>query len=294
MPGDAASHALLRRVCGGSSPPVPGTTLRLLFDLLVDEDVPQDYLQELIAAEPAVCHGFILLGNQWPWGQPQIVRNHQQALRQLGRRGALAAVWLLAVRDAIFSMPSFPDRARQRLWRHLLLSAWLTRVLFHAQPMEDRITAFIAALTHDLGHLLLPQPGARWNVVWHSDHDRAGDEIRPLRPEDDHSRLGSCLLDLWHAPASLISTALYHHQPWKAPPVFRSLVAGVRLVDLLAEQLDADHLPAGSSFLHHPEVEPLRTITPWDQLPELETTLISELPSAMLTVEQLAGLLAPA
>lgn len=287
-----AELELLCRVSDRGRPPVPDTPLRLAIDMATDADFPQDRLIEQLESDAHLSFGLLSLANLPLLVRARTIRTVRQAVTMLGQRHCRELLWVLALSDVLqLSVPNVPPRSRDRLWRHSLLTGVMTLHLTALFPCNQADAALSAGMAHDLGHLLLNNPAPRLGIVWHSEHDQLPERAPEGIPERDHCRLGGALLEFWNAPAALVATARHHHAPEQATADLLPLVASVRLADLVTESLDADESHRPVRLTAHSQWAQLQSLTPWDQIPDLELRLIELLPEAILQAEHLANLL---
>jgi HD-like signal output (HDOD) protein len=287
----AADLELLRGVCRRGIPPLPAAAFRLALELAGDEASNNDLLVEQLESDPRLRFGMLAGANLAMFGGGRPVKTIRQAVAQLGRRKCLSLLWLVALSDFLRAWPDLHETARQRLWRHSLLTGVLAHQLLHAAGLGALGDALAGGMAHDIGHLLLVSPGARLGVVWHEEHDQLVESSVSPAPERDHCRLGASLLALWEAPSDLVATALHHHDPSAAEAAQVPLVVGVRLADLLAEHINLDR-PARPLRL---EVEPawqqLAAVEPWNKVVDLQHLAVERLIESLLIAEHLANLL---
>jgi HD-like signal output (HDOD) protein len=266
--------------------------MRLALDLAADERSNDDLLIEQLESDPRISFGILAGANLHLMGGGRPVKTVRQAVAHLGRRRCLSLLWLVALSDFLRSWPHLHERARQRLWRHSLLTAVLAHELHSAAGVSTAGDALAAGMAHDIGHLLLSGPGARLGIVWHEEHERIVEQ-RPHSPapERDHCRLGASLLAFWEAPPEMTACALYHHDPQAAGTGHLPLVAGVRLADLLAEHLDLDRPVRPLRLEASPAWQEMAAVEPWGKVPHLHLAALERLPEAVLAAEHLANLL---
>jgi HD-like signal output (HDOD) protein len=287
----AADLEVLRGVCRRGIPPLPSPAFRLALALAGDEGSNNDLVVEQIETDPRLRFGILVGANVALFGRGRPVKTIRQAVAHLGRRKCLSLLWLVALSEFLQAWPDLHPSARDKLWRHSLLTGVLAHQLLHAAGLSALGDALAAGMAHDIGHLLLVSPGARLGVVWHEEHDQLVERSASPAPERDHCRLGASLLALWDAPSGLVASALHHHGPSAAEAADLPLVIGVRLADLLAEHIDLNR-PARPLRL---EVEPawqqLAAFEPWNKVTDLHHLAIERLIDSLLIAEHLANLL---
>jgi len=283
--------ALLRAVCRAGNPPLPPAAMRLALELAGDDDSSNDLLIEHIESEARLRFGLVAGANLAIFCGASPIKTVGRAVQQLGRRKCRSLLWLLALSDMIRSWPQLHERARQRLWRHSLLTGVLTQQLLIAAGLRLPGDGLSAGMAHDIGHVLLVSPAARLGIVWHEEHDRLAERDVSPAPQYDHCRLGASLLAFWDAPGELVASALHHHDPAGAEPADRPLMIAVRLADLLAEHIDLEKPVRPLRLDAAPAWERLTALEPWNRVPNLHHLAVEQLAESLLVAEHLANLL---
>lgn len=282
---------LLRGVCRRGIPPLPASHVRLALELAGDDDSNNALLIEQLEADPRLRFGLLAGANSTMFCGARPIKSVRQAIGQLGRRKCFSLLWFVTLSDFLRSWTDMHERARDKLWRHSLLTGVLAQQLIVASGLEIAGDGLSAGMAHDFGHMLLVNPGARLGVVWHEEHDSLVERNAAPRPERDHCRLGGSLLAFWDAPAEHIASALHHHDPAAAEARHRPLVAAVRLADLLAEYLDREP-PAKPLRLETDAAwQELSAMEPWGRVSHFDQLAIERLPESLLVAEHLANLL---
>lgn len=283
---------LLRGACRRGIPPLPSPAMRRALDLAGDERSNDDALIEQLESDPRLRLGFLAGANLPMLGGPRPAKTMRQVVANLGRRKCLSLLWLMALSDFLRSWPHLHERARQKLWRHSLLTGVLAQELHASAGLIAQGDALAAGMAHDVGHLLLSGPGARLGIVWHEEQELIVErrDLSPA-PERDHCRLGASLMAFWEAPPEMVAGALHHHEPSAAPAMHVPLIVGVRLADLLAEHLDLDRPVRPLRLESSPAWQELAAVEPWAGISRLHLVAIERLPDALLTAEHLANLL---
>jgi putative nucleotidyltransferase with HDIG domain len=137
-----------------------------------------------------------------------------------------------------------------RLQRHSVETARIAQVIAKTENVgkEVRDHAFLAALLHDIGKLILIQKDAE---MFQSAMDLAGKEKLDLDSVErevfgaSHAEVGSYLLWLWGLPAPVTEAVAFHHHPRDCGAQALSAVTLVHIADALAHE-----------FLASPDPEP--------------------------------------
>ncbi len=264
--------------------------MRIAIELAGDSDSTDDRLIEQLESDPRLRFGILAGANVPLFCGRQPVNTVRQAIAQLGRRNCLSLLWLLTLSDFQQAWPDLHEGARQKLWRHSLLTGVLAHDLLHTAGFNRFGDGLSAGMAHDIGHLLLVSPGARLGVVWHEEHDQFVERHISPEPQLDHCRLGASLLAFWEAPAAMIASALHHHDPAAADERHRPLVVAVRLADLLAEHIDLDRPVRPLNLETTSAWQELAAMEPWHTVQHLQHLAIERLPESLLMSEHLANM----
>lgn len=290
MNHDAWHDDLLSRLCAGREPPLPAPDVALLLDAAADESLSHEELVSIISESPALRLSLLVLSNGPVWGRYAPARTIDEAVARFGRRGCAQAATWLAITEFCAKATAMPPRGRDRLWRHLMLTGWLARELAGGVCDVPYGDPLLAGMVHDLGHVLLASPAARLGIVWHDEHEALVDRGEELDPELDHTRVGASLLDLWGAPAELVTCALHHHAPQAAIPYFQPLVATVRLADLVAEKVESEEFTRGWHLRDEPGIDALVHLAGAENVVAVEAACLTKLPDAVILVDRWAEL----
>lgn len=278
---------LLRQVCGTQPPPTPEPGLQLCLELAGDETTSPRFLADSLSEIPSLSRRFLVLANSL---LPASAAAHNVQVACVTIEPALMAdvLWVLALSDA---MQRTATRSGLRLWKHSLLTAAMVRHIQQHLVKPPSGSAWVAGMAHDIGHLFIDGPAMGQGIDWHVEHDRLLDQNPGPLPQRNHCLIGAGLLRLWNAPPAIISAAQYHHHPADADAHVRSLVALVRVADLIAEHVDAEHLREELN-LEQSAAWQIVDDTCGMKSQSVEQLLADVLIPASLQADRLAGLLA--
>jgi putative nucleotidyltransferase with HDIG domain len=108
------------------------------------------------------------------------------------------------------------DLSSGDLWDHLVGTAIASVKLAQTLKIEIPSYTFTAALTHDVGKVVL---GTFLEVNAESVRELAYEEKMPFEQaerqvlEIDHAEVGALLLERWNLPEDLVDVVRWHHQP---------------------------------------------------------------------------------
>ncbi|WP_197532109.1 HDOD domain-containing protein [Symmachiella macrocystis] len=278
---------LLRQVCGTQPPPIPEPGLQLCLELAADETTSPRFLADSLSEMPSLSRRFLILANSL-LPTSAAARNAQTACATIEPALTADVLWVLALSDA---MQHTATRSGLRLWKHSLLTAAMVRHIQQHLVKPPGGSAWVAGMAHDIGHLFLNGPATEQGIDWHVEHDRLLDQNPGPLPQRNHCLIGAGLLSLWNTPSAIISAAQYHHHPADADAEVRSLVALVRVADLIAEHVDAEHLREELNLEQSAAWQIVKD-TCGMKSQSVEQLLADVLIPASLQADRLAGLLA--
>ena len=198
-------------------PPMPEVARRLLA-LRNRPDSTAEDLAEIVELDPALAAQVIRWARSPFYGYRGEVESIQDAIiRVLGYEMVQNLALGLAVGRSLRIPPDGP-LGRHAFWRHSVYCAALVSGLVRAMNTEHRPgpgMAYLAALLHNFGHLLLGQtfPTEFFLVnrfVAGNRHLSAGQVERWVLGVD-HTQIGSWLMHSWNMPEPVIVAVRRHH-----------------------------------------------------------------------------------
>ena len=199
-PGDAAVRALVGKLDKLPSPP------HLFFELGKLAASPTSTLPqvaEVVAGDPAMAAKVLQLANSAAFGLPRKTTSISQAVSYLG----IELLKCIALTASVFESGSTELAAMQE---HSLRVAAIAKRLVRDRKHADE--AFVAALLHDIGRVILAATDAREFDV-------------------HHAEIGACLLGVWGLPPAIVDVVAHHHTPALIDPALAELAAAVHVAD---------------------------------------------------------------
>ena len=228
-------------------PTLPDTYQRITA-ALHDESMPLREVGMLIEQDPALTAKILQIVNSAFFGLPREVVSPAEAAVLLGGeilRGVVLAADVFAEREA-------DERVLpvvRSLWQHSLEAAHVTRSVSRTLqcPREVGDAAFLAALVHDVGSLvmLLNQPDAYLQAM-----EVARRTSRPLHEVEaefcgtTHAHVAGFLLSRWGLPDAVVMGAALHHRPDDAAVQERDVLCVLHLTDALMDAGGGGQPPA--------------------------------------------------
>jgi len=221
-----------------SVPPLPTASTEVI-KLIRDPRVPSGKIAQAIEYDPSLTTNVLRLANSAFFGFPRSVSTVKDALFRLGTN----QVFQLVLAATVGKMAQKPvrgyDLSGGDLWDHLIGTAIGSIKIAQALKLEIPPYTFTAALTHDVGKVVLGT-FVEVNV----------DAIRTLAHERkmsfekaehrvlgiDHAEVGAFLLERWKLPKYLVEAVRWHHQPEHHPgdPLVANVVHVADVVCLMA------------------------------------------------------------
>jgi HD-like signal output (HDOD) protein len=235
---------VIRRIVGkmASLPSLP-RVYSAVTRALTDPDVSLREVARLVEQDMAMCAKVLQLANSGFFGLPARVTNLQTAIGLLGTnmlKNLVLSVEVFRPFEQARGAASFSFDALQR---HALLTARVAaRLVADRRHAED---AFIAAVLHDLGMLVLatrlPEALGRIHAIV-QETGRARHEVEAEQLEGvTHAEVGAYLLGLWSLPYPIVEAVAHHHAPWRVPQEKFGVLAAVYAADrLVREQAPQD------------------------------------------------------
>jgi HD-like signal output (HDOD) protein len=260
---------LLRRAVGDMQelPALP-RTYTVLTKALSDPDVSLHQIAEIVERDVAVSAKVLQLVNSPLFGCSRHVATIHTAVSYLG---------VNVLKDLVLSVESFrlfedSTTAGGFSPEGLHVHSYLTARIAVRLPIQGHLkdTAYIAALLHDIGILVLmtklPKHFARVVASVQA-------EERPMHVVEErligvtHAEIGAYLLGLWGLPYGIIESVAFHHAPACVPHQTFDALGAVHVANILAHEIEDSRLE-GPHFTHaNLDQHYLETLGVTDQLP---------------------------
>jgi len=258
-----------RIVEGASIPSIPHI-LQSILALTSDPSSTGRELEEKIMAEPGLVTHLLRTVNSAYYGLLRKVSSIRQAVVLLGYTAVRSMASGLIMINTFNQLPRVTRRYLQDVWAHSLTSAGLATVLANTRPREKKDALILAAMVHNVGHLVLAQHFEKeYDEITKSDPFPSVAEEKD-RFEVDHAEVGARLLESWKFEKEIINLVRAHHES-ESFQGDQSLIGTLILSQALARK--ADNL---KSFLATEEEN-------------VDEDILSMLPAVGLTWKELQG-----
>ncbi|MFP3982651.1 MAG: HDOD domain-containing protein [Desulfurivibrionaceae bacterium] len=167
-----------------------------------------------IEKDPNLTANMMRLANSAYFGLNSSFSSIHEILIRLG----LETVQILAITGAASGLLSSPQQAYnlkpEDLWYHSYATAILARIICRYSGVEDKNSAYTAALLHDIGKVLLNRP--LQIAISDLDSDKKKEFSSEIVLEENllgtnHARVGRELLKKWRLPENIIEAVGSHH-----------------------------------------------------------------------------------
>jgi putative nucleotidyltransferase with HDIG domain len=201
-------------------PSVPALYLELV-DELKSEDASIERIGNIIAKDIGLTTKILKLVNSSYFGLRQHVSNPSRAVSLLGI-DLIKATVLTAGTMEKFRHLKFPGISIEHMWEHAMQTAAFAKIIANEAelPRKDADSAFMSAMLHDIGKLLIAAhlPDTFSDILAHV--RRQACTMAEAEGEiigTNHAAVGAYLLGLWGLPDPMIDAVAYHHNPDRNP-----------------------------------------------------------------------------
>ena len=201
-----------QRIIEGASIPSIPHILQTILALTSDPTSSGRALEEKIMAEPGLVTHLLRTVNSAYYGLLRKVSSIRQAVVLLGYTAVRSMASGLIMINTFNQLPRITRRYLQDVWAHSLTTAGLATVLAGNKPREKKDSLILAAMVHNVGHLVLAQ-------YLETDYDELtqSDPFPPVTEERDrfgvdHAEVGALLLESWKFEKEIIDLVRAHHE----------------------------------------------------------------------------------
>lgn len=221
-------------------PSLPGVLVKLM-DQLQHDDVDILQIASLLSQDPVLVAKVLRVANSSLYGLTRRVSTMQDAVSVLGLKAVQTVVIATAMAALFQSMEKSLAEAgyeAHAFWRHSIGAALCARLVAREVGLDPE-SAFIAALLHDIGYLVLAArfPEHYAQVV----NYRELRDCHRIQAENEwlgfnHAQIGAAFAGNWNFPTEIHDAIAYHHDP--QDPGFSPLAGVTHLADIMAHVLN--------------------------------------------------------
>lgn len=276
-PRDENQKAMLERLFRhlGEISTLPTTALRVV-EVANDPDSAADDLLHVIEEDPALAARLMRTVNSGFYALRNQVGDLKTAITLLGFMEVRNMALTVYVARQFQQGGGYRSYNRENLWDHMIGVATAARhiaqVCHKAVPEE----AYLAALLHDFGYILVDQNlHKRFRQVI----DRIDEDVPTCEAETailtfDHCELGAAAAANWQFPTQIVDAIRYHHRPSAYRGDHPDLVDIVAVANFLCSRRGLTSLgvhnvlPPGAEVFDRLQIERNRLVSLWDDLEE--------------------------
>jgi len=215
-------------------PPFPVTVSKALH-MLDDPKVTPESIAEVIKFDQAIATNVLRLCNSTYFGLSRSITNLQEALVYIGLSRFREILVLSGTKQYFENKIPGYEATKGELWSYSLSSAIIANELCELLHIESCQEAFLAALLHDLGKLILSEYITESLRDIYARVENEGYTFIEAEKEIlgyDHAELGALILEQWGFPKPVIDAVRKHHEASSAGDTVIDDV--VRISDTLA------------------------------------------------------------
>ena len=194
-------------------PPIPHVLLKFL-NMVENDHTSMKELATLVEQDPALSARFLTIANSPTLRRQSEIKRIDQCLATLGTRLSRALAACLAIQSVFARLAGEAQYDFTGFWGHSLRVAETARALAAQTNYIDADEAYLAALLHDVGQLiLLGGVGERYGDLLRCSIDEAILlEIEGPAIGTDHAIIGAWLIDKWKLSSFMSDAVLFHHK----------------------------------------------------------------------------------
>lgn len=237
---EIGEHAAIVEI--GQLPALPGT-YRALLAALSRREVDLAEIAAVVERDVVISAQVIKLANSSLFASHSSILEIREAVVRLGIDVIRSLVLCLEAFREFGDPPAGSGFSAPREQNHALLTARIAQRL--TDPGPARVHAFLAALLHDIGKLVLttrlpdrfpdsPPPRERPPLV----------EVEERLGTIGHAEVGAHLLESWGMPYPIVEAVGHHHHPSRIPDLEEfGVVGAVHVANALANGDSPDAMP---------------------------------------------------
>jgi len=183
--------------------------------LMDSRDATYEMMASIIEKDPAICLKVLKIVNSAFYGMSSSISNIPDAVSILGFDAVHRISLTISAFKTIGNVSVSSNFNEWNLWKHLFMTASISRYISMQFKISSSCDAYIAGLLHDMGKLILyslvPSYYAKIQQI---SRDRGIPFYRveeKLGKNPTHSELGAFAAKKWNFPKRLIRAIRYHH-----------------------------------------------------------------------------------
>jgi putative nucleotidyltransferase with HDIG domain len=218
--------------------PTQPTVYQALMDALNAQRTPEA-VAKILLSDAALCAQLLHIVNSAYFRLARPIVKVEEAVLYLGL-GTVRQLVLVAEVFQDADARAMDTTSIRALQEHSLLTASIASSLLTGYSRKD--LAFIAALLHDLGKLVIAtQLPDRAKAI----AERMARENESMHESEmslfgtTHAEIGAYIMGLWQLPLPIVEAVANHHHPSRLKPVELDMLVAVHVADFLAHEQHA-------------------------------------------------------
>lgn len=218
-------------------PPFPDVVWKVMP--LVEQLASVAQIEAVIRYDPVITAKVLAVSQSPNFSRGQKIHSLRDAIVLLGQQRLVQVI--LAACSSTYLMEEAPgyDLREGELWEHSVATALMTEIVAEHQGWKDKMTAFTAAILHDIGKTILHH---FVSTYFDAIIGRVGEKKMGFLDAErevlgiDHQELGRMIAFKWNLPPPLVTAIGFHHQP-RETQEHRQLVALVYLCNRMVSAM---------------------------------------------------------
>lgn len=232
--------------------PVLPVTAQKVLSLMSDPDISIEKLKRLVATDPALVTKILKVANSAFYGGNRSIQNLNQAILRLG----LNAVRSIVVATSMKNVYVRFSLVEKLLWEQLIGSALASGVIAKQARFVDPEDAFIGALLHDIGKVVLNN---EYPNIFARVMERVYNESVPFAVAEmeffncSQRQVGASVVKKWGFPESIETLLLYFDDAefLSRERELSRLVSVIKLADRMCQKIGMGWLKPGGDKVEY-------------------------------------------
>ncbi len=231
-------NPLCRQIIQSANIPSIPHLLQRILNLADDPRTSCADLEELVSHEPGLSARLLKTVNSAYYSLPNKISSIRHTMILLGFSTVKSVASGIILMNTFDNIPGLERDYIFQIWKRGLTCANLVRILSLREVATLRDDLFLAAMVHDVGHLVLAQFFREKYIplLKNTGFPKVTEELEAVKI--DHAEIAGELIKQWNFPDNVVEMVRFQHDAENAPNYGR-LIQYIDLGDMLAElQLD--------------------------------------------------------
>lgn len=214
-------------------PAIPAA-LQHIMDIANQPSTTSTQLEQQVLKDPSLCAQILKMVNSSFYALVQRVTSLNQAIILLGQSTVKSIAASLIMLETVGNTRNVTQFYLQRVWNRSVGCSGIVALLGKKESAGFQQKIFLAALVHDIGHLILSSQfkDQYFKLVVNEEFPTPEAELTHLGVE--HAEVGAALLKLWGFPMDLVELVRLHHTTDSSPQLQKEIDM-LEIGDLLAD-----------------------------------------------------------